>query len=306
MAHSHQHGHSHGNFEENRQGNKKGLLIALIITTLIMLLEFFGGLFTNSLALLADAGHMLSDASSLFLSLIAIWFASKKVSKKKTYGFYRFEILAALFNGVTLFVITGFILIEAYERFIEPPPVASGTMMIIASIGLMANLLSAWFLMRNGDVKENVNLRSAYLHVIGDALGSLGAIAAGTVMLVSDWYLADPLISVFVSLLILKSAWGIVKQSVHILMEGTPQAIETDVLKKELLKIDGVIDVHDLHIWTITSGLDILSCHLKIQDDCDEQLILKTSTKFIQQNYHIDHTTIQLEKSGFQHGELKV
>ncbi|WP_041121155.1 cation diffusion facilitator family transporter [Jeotgalibacillus alimentarius] len=302
MAHSHDHGH----FEELREGNKKGLLIAFSITTFIMLLEFFGGLLTNSLALLADSGHMLSDASSLLLSLVAIWFATKKASDNKTYGFYRFEILAALFNGVTLFVISGFILVEAYERFLEPPTVASGTMMGIAVIGLLANLLSAWFLMRKGDVKDNVNLRSAYLHVIGDALGSVGAIAAGVVMLVFDWYLADPLISVLVSLLILKSAWGILKQSVHILMEGAPSAVDTGELKASLQSIDGVIDVHDFHLWTITSGLDSFSCHLTIRDEADEQLVLQKAIELIQKKHQINHSTIQVEKSGLCHGELLV
>ncbi|MFT7791433.1 UNVERIFIED_CONTAM: cation diffusion facilitator family transporter, partial [Escherichia coli] len=179
MGHSHghdhsHHGHHHG-FEEIREGNKKGLLIALLITTGIMLLEFFGGLLTNSLALLSDAGHMLSDASSLFLSFLAIWFASRPPSANKTYGYYRFEILAALFNGVTLFIIAFFIIMEAIQRFSQPPTVASGTMMVIAVIGLLANMISAIALLRKGDVENNVNLRSAYLHILGDALGSVGA-----------------------------------------------------------------------------------------------------------------------------------
>ncbi|MGB3569741.1 MAG: cation diffusion facilitator family transporter, partial [Priestia megaterium] len=206
--HHHHHGHHH-HFDTQREGNKKGLLIALIITAGIMVLEFVGGLFTNSLALLSDSGHMLSDTSSLALSLVAIWFANRAASAKKTYGYYRFEILAALFNGVALFVIAGFIIYEAYQRVLEPQSVASGSMMLIATVGLLANLISAWSLMRQGDVKGNVNLRSAYLHVLGDALGSIGAIVAGLLMMLFGWYIADPIISVVVSVLILKSAWGV-------------------------------------------------------------------------------------------------
>jgi cobalt-zinc-cadmium efflux system protein len=212
--------HNHDHVHDQREGNKKGLIIALAITTGIMILEFFGGLFTNSLALLSDSGHMLSDASSLALSLIAIWFASRPPSPNKTYGYYRFEILAALFNGITLFLISGFIIYEAIQRFNEPPSVSSGTMILIASIGLIANVLSAVSILKKGDVKSNINMRSAYLHIIGDALGSVGAIIAGIVMLVFDWYIADPIISVLVALLILKSAWGVLTQSIHILMEN--------------------------------------------------------------------------------------
>src|SRR5690606_37799989 len=244
-GHDH-HGHHHHHFDDVREGNKKGLLIALIITTGIMLLEFFGGRITNSVALLSDSGHMLSDASSLALSLVAFWFATRPASPKKTYGFYRFEILAALFNAVTLFVIAGFNVYEAFQRFFEPPTVASGTMMIIAGIGLLANILSAWSLISKGDVKNNVNLRSAYLHVLGDALGSVGAIIAGLLMLMFEWYIADPIISVVVAILILKSAWGVLTHSIHILMEGTPITIDQKEVKDTLEEIEGVIDVHDL------------------------------------------------------------
>lgn len=301
----HHHGHHH-HFDETREGNKKGLLIALMITTGIMVLEFFGGLLTNSLALLSDAGHMLSDASSLFLSLVAMWFAAKPASPNKTYGFYRFEILAALFNGITLFLIAGFIVWEAYERFFNPPMVSSGTMVMIASIGLMANLASAWALIRKGDVKNNVNLRSAYLHVLGDALGSVGAIVAGVLMLAFQWYIADPIISVIVALLILKSAWGVIKHSVHILMEGTPITVNQEEVKRELESIDGVLDVHDLHIWTITSGLDSLSCHMLIEDDADQQEVLQQAINTIREKWKIEHTTIQIETSKISHHELHV
>jgi len=304
--HGHGHHHHHHGHDHAREGNKKGLTIALIITTGIMFLEFFGGLFTNSLALLSDSGHMLSDASSLGLSLFAIWFAARPPSPNKTYGFYRFEILAALFNGVTLFIIAGFIMWEAYGRFFQPPSVASGSMMAIASVGLLANMLSAWALLRKGDVKGNVNMRSAYLHVIGDALGSVGAIVAGLVMYVFGWYIADPIISVLVALLILRGAWGVIQHTVHILMEGTPITIDQEEVMEALQNIDGVLDVHDLHIWTITSGLDSLSCHLLIEDDRDSQDILQQAIHRIEEKFKITHTTIQVEKSHLQHAEMKV
>ncbi|UFJ39254.1 cation diffusion facilitator family transporter [Brevibacillus humidisoli] len=304
--HHHDHNHSHHHDHGSREGNKKGLTIALLITAGIMLLEFVGGLLTNSLALLSDSGHMLSDTSSLALSLVAIWFAARPPSPRKTYGFYRFEILAALFNGVTLFLIAGFIVWEAYERFLEPPEVAGGTMMLIASVGLIANLISAFALMKKGDVKHNVNLRSAYLHVIGDALGSVGALLAGLLMYLFAWYWADPLISVLVALLILKGAWGVIKHTVHILMEGTPITVDQDEVKATLEAIDGVVNVHDLHIWTITSGLDSLSCHLLIEDKADSQEILQQAIDRIKQRFQIEHTTIQVEKSQLQHAETRV
>lgn len=287
-----------------REGNKKGLLIALGITTGVMLVEFVGGLLTNSLALLSDSGHMLSDASSLLLSLIAIWFAAKPPSPKKTFGYYRFEILAALFNGVALFAVAGFIVWEAVHRFREPPVVASGAMLAVAAIGLCANLISAWALVRKGDVKGNLNLRSAYLHVVGDALGSVGAIAAGLLMLWFDWYIADPIVSVVVALLILRSAWGVLSRSVHILMEGTPITVDREEVRDALLAIEGVLDVHDLHVWTITSGLDSFSCHLLIRDDADGQRILQEAIEEMDRRFRIRHTTIQVETSRIRHREL--
>jgi len=271
-----------------------------------MVLEFVGGLVTNSLALLSDSGHMLSDASALALSLVAFWFAARPASPNKTYGYYRFEILAALFNGVTLFVIAGFIMWEAYQRFSAPPEVSSLSMLLIASVGLIANLLSAFALMRKGDVKNNLNLRSAYLHVLGDALGSVGAIVAGIVMLAFGWYIADPIISVLVSLLILRSAWSVIKHTVHILMEGTPATIDQGAVKSTLIGIPGVLDVHDLHIWTITSGMDSLSCHLLVEDQANQQTILQQAIRTIEEKFKIQHATIQIETSETRHEELTV
>ncbi len=303
--HAH-HGHHHGHHHHGHSGNKQGLLIALCITASIMILEFVGGLWTNSLALLSDSGHMLSDAGSLVLSLTALWFAAKPSSAHKSYGFHRIEILAALFNAVTLFVIAGLIIWEAVGRFMDPPTVASGSMMLIACVGLMANLLSAWALMRKGDVHGNLNLRSAYLHILGDALGSVGAILAGGAMLVFGWYAADPIISIIVSLLILKGAWTVLKSTIHILMEGTPAAVSYGDVKHVLESIDGVINVHDLHIWTITSGLDSLSCHLLIADDRDSQVVLQKAIHQIEERFQITHATIQIENSTNAHPELKV
>ncbi len=299
--HDHDHHNHHNHHDMNRVGNKSGLIIALTLTAAIMIIEFFGGLITNSLALLSDSGHMLSDTSSLTLSLVAMYFATRPASQEKTYGFYRFEILAALFNGVALFVIAGIIIKEAYGRFMHPPMVLSGSMIIIATVGLIANLISAWSLIKKGDTKGNLNVRSAYLHIIGDALGSIGAIIAGLLMYMFKWYIADPIISVIVAILILKSAWGIISHTIHILMEGSPITVKISDVKNILSSMEGVIDVHDLHIWTITSGLDCLSCHMIIEDNLDTQNILQVSIKKIEEEFNIKHSTIQIEKSSIYH-----
>lgn len=306
--HGHDHGHSHGHAHHHvdASGNKKGLAWALGITFMIMLLEFFGGLFTNSLALLSDSGHMLSDSSSLVLSLVAVWFAAKPASSKRTFGFYRFEILAALLNGVTLFLIAGVIIWEAIGRFTNPPEVSSGSMILIAVIGLFANLLSAYFLMSKGDVKNNINLKSAYLHVLGDALGSIGAIAAGIIMKLSGWYAADPIISVLVAVLILRGAWGVITHTVHVLMEGTPSGIDETEVRRALESLDGVADVHDLHIWTITSGLDSLSCHILMKDGQDSQAVLQQAIQTVSETFRIHHSTIQVEGPAVRHEELRI
>lgn len=297
--------HSKHEHSISRDGNKTALIIALAITSGIMIMEFVGGLITNSLALLSDAGHMLSDSSSLLLSLIAFWFAGKPPSPSKTYGYYRFEILAAFFNGLTLFFMAGWIVYEAYERIVEPPTVSSGTMILIAFIGLVANIVSAFFLMKKGNVEGNINIKSAYLHVIGDALGSVGAVIAGILMWFFEWYIADPIISIIVAMLILKSAWSVLKSSIHILMEGVPITIDQKEVKETLLSIEGVRDIHDLHIWTITSGLDSLTCHLLIEDNQDEQHILQQAIQLIESKFSITHTTLQVEKSDLQHKEME-
>ena len=293
--HEHAHGHDHGHgIGGKREGNTSALRWAFGITTLILVAEAVGGWLTNSLALLSDAGHMLSDAASLGLSLLAIHFAQKPASASKSYGYRRLEILAALANGVALFVIAVAISWEAAHRLLAPPPVASLPMMGIAGIGLAANLASAWVLLHQGDVKDNLNLRSAYLHVLGDALGSVGALLAGALMYFYDWYIADPIVSVAVALLILRGAWGVVSQSLHILMEGTPAGSNIEAMIASLETIPGVCNVHDVHVWTVTSGYDVFSCHLVVDKGTNITKVVATGAELLERQFGIRHTTIQV------------
>lgn len=295
-SHGHHHHHHH-------QGNRSGLTIALLITAGIMILEFAGGLWTNSLALLSDSGHMLSDSAALALALVAIRIAARPATRHKSFGYQRFEIVAALLNGLTLFLIAGWILWEAAERFRHPPEVTSGPMMVIAAVGFAANAASAWALHRKSDISGNINVRSAYLHILGDALGSLGALAAGWLMLQFRWYAADPIISVVVALLILKGAWGVITHSFHILMQGSPAEIDSDAVKSALLGVAGVRDVHELHLWTLTSGHHQFTCHLVLEEGSDEQHVLQTAVDLLDDRFGLDDTTIQVEKPGFRHAE---
>lgn len=305
-GHRHSHGHHGHHHHYDAAGNRSGLIIALSITAGILILEFVGGLLTNSLALLSDSGHMLSDVTALALSLLAARFATRPASPSKTYGYHRFEILAALLNAVALFVVAGFIAWEAVGRMFEPPEVSSLPMMAIAAVGLLANLASAWALMSKGDVKNNVNLRSAYLHVLSDALGSIGAIVAGLVIYAFGWTIADPIISVVVAVLILRSAWGVIKNTLHVLMEGAPGSIDHQQVKQALANLDGVLDVHDLHIWTITSGMDSISCHLRIDDLADGQRLLQQALRLLEERFGVLHATVQIEDSRVVHAPCKV
>lgn len=293
--HEHAHGHDHGHgIGGKREGNAVALRWAFGITTVILVAEAVGGWLTNSLALLSDAGHMLSDAASLGLSLLAIHFAKKPASVSKSYGYRRLEILAALANGVALFVIAVAISWEAAHRLFDPPPVASLPMMGIAGIGLAANLASAWVLLHQGDVKDNLNLRSAYLHVLGDALGSVGALLAGALMYFYGWYVADPIVSVAVALLILRGAWGVVSQSLHILMEGTPTGSNIEAMIASLETIPGVCNVHDVHVWTVTSGYDVFSCHLVVSKGTNITKVVAAGAELLERQFGIRHTTIQV------------
>ena len=297
MAQHHNH-HLH-----HRPGTRE-LKLALAITATFMFAEVVGGYLTHSLALLADAGHMLSDAGSLALSLIAMRFATRQRTPRMTYGYYRAEILAALTNGVTLVVISIFIFYEAIVRFQSPPKVQSVPMLVVASAGLLLNLLSAVILSRKQG--ESLNVRGAFLHVLADTLGSVGAIAAGIVMLTTGWYLADPIISMAIAALILFSSWRLLKESVTVLMEGTPPHLNLNEIEHAIKNVQSVVEVHDLHIWTVTSGFEAISAHVVVGqcERMDEaQIVLSRIRDVIHQRFGIDHTTIQLEHV---EGQVKV
>ncbi len=289
-GHDHHHGHSH----HHQSNNKKALFWAFILIAIYMVVEVIGGLMTNSLALLSDAGHMLSDAAALGLSLVAIKIGEKIATEKKTFGFKRFEIIAAAINGATLIIISIFIFYEAIERLIHPPEVQSLGMLSIAVIGLLVNILAAWILMR-GDKDDNLNVRSAFLHVIGDMLGSVGAIVAALVIYFFGWGIADPIASVIVATLILFSGWRVTKDSLHVLMEGSPEHLNLEELKAKLLSITTVQSVHDLHVWSITSGVPMLSCHLAISGDGSHDQVLRHAQSLLHDEFGIDHSTIQVE-----------
>jgi cobalt-zinc-cadmium efflux system protein len=275
--------------------HRQALLIAIILTGSYMVVEFAGGLFTNSLALMADAGHMLTDVAALALSTFALWFSSKPATEAKTYGFYRVEILAALVNGAALSLISCLIFYEAYQRFGNPPEVKSGIMLLIAVVGLVVNLLSAYSLHRAH--LSNLNLKGAFLHILGDAFSSAGAIVAGVLMAAWRWYWADPLASVLVGIVILYNSWGLVRDAVDILLEGTPSHINLESVKKRLGEISGVTSIHDLHVWTLTSGIHAMSCHVSVNAEVDKNRVLQELSLLAKTSFKIDHTTFQLEET---------
>jgi cobalt-zinc-cadmium efflux system protein len=258
--------------------------------------EVLGGFWTNSLALLSDAGHMLSDMFALGLSLFAFWLSSRKPSHTKTYGYYRFEVVAAFINGVLLILIALWIFGEAYSRFQHPAPVKSVPMLFIAILGLIINLLGIYLLHKAG--KENLNIRGALFHLIGDAAGSVGAITAAVVIRVTGWTLFDPLVSILIGLLIIYSAWRLLWDVVNILMQGVPPHIDLDKIKQAMLSVDGVTGLCDLHIWSLTSQIDSLSAHVVVEDMGRNKEILEKLTRLINDRFGINHVTLQIEDEG--------
>jgi cobalt-zinc-cadmium efflux system protein len=293
-AHEHEF-HSPGGHNHNFGRNRKALLIAAGITGVIMFVEFGGGYLSNSLALMSDAGHMLTDIMSLFLSLFALKLATRSPSSTRTYGLYRMEILAALINGSTLILLAVYIVYEAYLRFTAPQVVRSGIMLLVATIGLVANGAAALAMRRSS--RENLNIRGAYLHILGDALSSVGVIVAGLLILFFQWYLVDPIISVAISLLILRGAFLLLKDSANILLDAVPEEVDLEKVQESLKTIAGVKDLHHVHLRTIASGIYALSAHVLIDDIQMSHTgqIIQDINRLLAEKYRISHTTIQLE-----------
>lgn len=289
-------GHSHGH-DTGGSGNRRRLTIVLVLIVGYMVAEIVGGILTNSLALLADAGHMFSDAGALALSVFAIWIAAKPPTSTHTYGYYRTEILAALANGATLVAVAFFVCWEAVGRLREPPEVAGGTMLAIAAGGLLVNLVALWIL--HGGRSDSLNVRGAWLHVLADALGSVGTIAAGALILFFGWNWADSVASIVISLLILYSSWSLLREAVAVLMEGTPGHIDVDEVRERIATLSGVCSVHDLHVWTITSGMVSLSAHVAVDEGHYGEEMLRAVRTELHDRFGIDHSTIQLEYAGF-------
>lgn len=272
---------------------KKRLMVALGLTTTFMVVEVIGGLWTGSLALLADAAHMLTDAGGLALALIAIKFGERPATPQKTYGYVRMEVLSALTNAVVLLLLTFYILYEAYQRFLSPPEILGGPMMAVAAVGLAVNLVSMKLL--SAGSSESINVKGAYFEVLADMLGSLGVLVAALIVIVTGWRLADPIIGAGIGLFIVPRTWILLKQAIHILMEGTPPEVDMSLLESKLKEIPGVAAVHDLHVWTITSGVDAMSCHLVVGDMADSRKTLVAASDAMKSTFGITHTTIQLE-----------
>lgn len=298
MSHDHDHseeGHSHG-IGSYRGADRKALLIAALLTGGFMIAEAVGGVVTGSLALLADAGHMLSDSFSLFLALFAVSIAARPATAKRTFGYKRAEILAALVNGVLLVLVSLWVVYEAIGRLDDPVEVMGGGMMAIAVLGLIINVVAFLVLWKGGG--ESLNVRAALRHVLGDLLGSVGVIIAAGVILVTGWEPIDPIVSILISILIVASAWSVLKESVDVLLEAAPKGIDTQEVGMAMAGVDGVEQVHDLHIWQITSGFPSLSAHVLVGADLDCHRIRLELDSLLKEQFEIEHSTLQLEHAG--------
>ncbi|MEW4490853.1 cation diffusion facilitator family transporter [Thalassoglobus sp. JC818] len=280
--------HSHSASDQTRR-----LSVTMSLVFIYFLAELFGGLWTGSLALLADAGHMFSDMTALAISLFAAWMVSRTSTAQQTFGHLRAEILAAAFNGSLLFLVAGGIMHEAWERFMDPQPILGGPMLWIAIGGLVVNLISLKVL--HGGHTHDLNMRGAWLHVMGDTLGSVAVILAAVLIYFFQWNWVDPLISVIVCLLILVSSWNLVREAIRVLMEYAPNDIDVSDIESHLQSLSNIHGVHCLHVWTISSGLTALSAHVVVDSQCSHREMLREITELLKSRYRIHHLTLQIE-----------
>lgn len=298
-------GHAHASASGSAASRHRGRLAwALGLTLTYMAAEVAGGLVTGSLALLADAAHMLTDAGGLALALLAIRFAARAATPQRTYGYLRAEVLSALANAVVLLLLTVYILYEAYRRFVAPPEILGAPMLAVAAVGLAVNFASMRLLA--GGSSESLNVKGAYFEVLGDMLGSVGVIIAALVVMLTGWRLVDPIVGAGIGLFIVPRTWGLLKQVTHILLEGTPPEVDTALVERRLCGIPGVVAVHDLHVWTITSGLDAMSAHLVVGDTADTKRVLGEARRLLAEEFKVDHVTIQVEDEEARAGEKAV
>jgi len=281
--------------------NKQRLLIVFVLTAVYLVAEIVGGIATHSLALLADAGHMLTDVAGLGLALLAIRFAERAATPERTYGYYRVEILAAVVNAVVLIGISIGVLYEAYERFRHPPTVAGGPMLLVAIIGLAVNIAGI-FLLRKGS-GDSLNMKGAYFEVLSDMLTSVGVIVASVIMLTTGWYYADPLISAGIGLFILPRTWILLREAVGVLLEGTPAGVNLTAIREMVGRLPGVREMHDLHVWSLTSGVNAMSAHVVIVDDTMHNEVLDAVHNVVTTNFKIAHVTVQIERVGWRECE---
>jgi cobalt-zinc-cadmium efflux system protein len=274
--------------------SRRRLLAVLLLSGGYMLVEVAGALWTGSLALAADAGHMLADTGALALALFAAWIAARPPTPAKTFGYYRVEILAALVNALILFGVAGWILLEAYQRILVPRPVLAGPMLVIAALGLGVNGISAWLL--HHSAAASLNVRAAYLEVVTDALASVGVVMAAIVVMATGWTIIDPLVSVGIAVVIVPRTWRLLTQAVNVLLEGTPAHLALNEIEAAMVQVAGVRRIHDLHVWTLTSGREAMSAHVVVEDPRESDRLLEALHAVLHARFGIDHTTIQLEK----------
>jgi len=265
----------------------------LVLTAGFMMVELVAGLWTGSLALVADAGHMFTDAGAVALALFASWIAARPPTPEKTYGYYRAEILAALVNAIVLLAVAGAILVETYRRMLAPPEILGGPMLAVAIVGLAVNVACAWLL--HGAAAASLNIGAAYLEVLGDALSSVGVVLAAAVVVTTGWTLADPLVSGAIACVIVPRTWRLLRQAVNVLLEGTPAHLDLGKIDEAMRLVPGVRGVHDLHVWTLTSGREAMSAHVVVDDVRESERLLEALHAVLHARFGIDHTTIQLE-----------